>query len=180
VNALDEVDWQALTHAYGSAGEVPPQLQALTSPDALARDHACEELYASVCHQGSAYEASAPVAAVLIELAGDPATPDRHRVLEFLAALAIGHDRWLLPGSYPVTKVRRDVARKASLTEAELERELQQWVADAPTDRLRRTRASTAEFQDPVADHDLLGVLGMVGQERVQLGHPTQPSGDPP
>jgi HEAT repeat protein len=154
VNALDEVDWQALTHAYGSAGDLPRHLRALTSPDTLARDQAYEALYSSVCHQTSAWEASAQVAAVLIELAGDPATPDRHRILEFLAALAIGHDRWLLPGSFPVAKERRDVARKASLTAAELERELQQWVDDAPTDRLRRSRAITVEFQDPVVDRD--------------------------
>lgn len=154
VRCLDKVEWGALTHAYGSAADVPDRLRALVSADPLARKRAYEELDAAVCHQGSRYEASAHVAAFLVQLVADPEAPDRRAALEFLAALAIGYDRWWLPGSYPVAEIRREVARKATLTVEELQRELEEWVEAAPTESLRRSRAIDAKLQDVVENRD--------------------------
>jgi hypothetical protein len=154
VQRLDGIDWGALTHAYGSAADVPSHLRALTSPDPSARERAYDELSAAVCHQGSRYEASAHVATFLIQLVADAGAPDRHVALELLAALAIGYDRWWLPGSFPVAEVRREVARKAALTVEELERELEEWVRAAPTASVRRSRAVDAALQDVAENRD--------------------------
>jgi hypothetical protein len=154
VNDLATVDWGSLTHAYGPAGDLPDQLRALASADPSMRARAREELDSRVCHQGSRFEASAHVAPFLIDLAGDPATPDRPGVLRLLAALAIGFDRWWLPATYPVAEVRRDVGRKARLTLEELQRELDDWVAGAPTGRIRAARALDAESREVTEERD--------------------------
>ena len=90
----------------------------------------------------------------LIDLAGDPAIPDRPGVLRLLAALAIGFDRWWLPATHPVAEVRREVGRKARLTVEELQRELDDWVAGAPTGRIRAARALDAETREVTEERD--------------------------
>lgn len=154
MNDPTTVDWDSLTHAYGSAGDLPDQLQALASADPSTRARAHEELDSRVCHQGSRFEASAHVAPFLIDLAGDPATPDRPGVLRLLAALAIGFDRWWLPATYPVAEMRREVGRKVRLTVEELQQELDDWVAGAPTGRIRAARALDAESREVAEERD--------------------------
>jgi hypothetical protein len=151
---LATVDWGSLTHAYGSAEDLPDQLRALASADPSTRARAYEELDSRVCHQGSRFEASAHVAPFLVDLAGAPTTPDRPGVLRLLAALAIGFERWWLPATYPVAEVRRDVGRKAGLTVEGLQRELDDWVAGAPTGRIRATRAADAETREVTEERD--------------------------
>jgi hypothetical protein len=80
------------------------------------------------------------VAPFLIDLAGDPMTPDRSGVLRLLAAPAIGFDRWWLPATYPVAEVRRDVERKAGLTVEGLQQELDAWVAEHAVTHRRSLR----------------------------------------
>jgi hypothetical protein len=53
-------DWAALSHAYGGAEDVPDMLDALRKGDA---EQAAHELWASVLHQGSLYDATAPAVA---------------------------------------------------------------------------------------------------------------------
>jgi hypothetical protein len=151
---LATVDWGSLTHAYGSAEDIPDQLRALASADPSTRARAHEELDSRVCHQGSRFEASEHVAPFLVDLASDPTTPDRPGVLRLLAALAIGFDRWWLPATYPVAEVRRDVGRKAGLTLEGLQRELDDWVAGAPTGRIRAARAADAETREVTEERD--------------------------
>jgi hypothetical protein len=151
---LATVDWGLLTHAYGSAEDIPDQLRALASADPSTRARAYEELDSRVCHQGSRFEASEHVAPFLVDLGGDPTTPDRPGVLRLLAALAIGFDRWWLPATYPVAEVRRDVGGKAGLTVEGLQRELDDWVAGAPTGRIRAARAADAETREVTEERD--------------------------
>ncbi len=56
---LDAQPWASYTHAYGSAEDVPGHLRALAGDDDAAADEAQSELYGSILHQGSVYEASA-------------------------------------------------------------------------------------------------------------------------
>ncbi|WP_055700038.1 hypothetical protein [Streptomyces silaceus] len=62
VEEIDDIDWAALEHAYGTADDVPELLRAAGSTDPRVREDAVEELFSSLCHQGSIY--SATVAAV--------------------------------------------------------------------------------------------------------------------
>jgi HEAT repeat protein len=134
----DQPAWVALTHAYGSAADVPEHLADLTAADPAIRQAAYQALESSLSHQGTRYEASAPAATALIELAADPGVPDRAALLELLVALAIGYELWYLPDPFPIQDKRRRVAREARMTIAELRGELEREAAAAPTAALRR------------------------------------------
>lgn len=64
----DQTNWAALTHAYGSAEDVPGHLAALESDDAEQRRVALDALWSSLCHQGTVYEASRAAVPALASL----------------------------------------------------------------------------------------------------------------
>jgi len=94
---LDEVDWGSLTHAYGSAADVPELLRALASDDSEVRRRTRWELYGNIFHQGTRYEATRYAVPFVVELLESPGTPDRPELIELLTALAIGYDSNWLP-----------------------------------------------------------------------------------
>ncbi len=58
---LDDLLWGDLTHAYGSAANIPDllrQVAADPSPKSSSRDEPWFTLWSSLCHQGDVYEAS--------------------------------------------------------------------------------------------------------------------------
>src|SRR5262245_1577841 len=93
VNDLDETPWGKLTHAYGSAADVPDLLRALrtASPDLRGEDSPLWHLFGNIWHQGTVYEATAYAVPFLIELAVDRRTPDRVGILSLLAEIARGN-----------------------------------------------------------------------------------------
>jgi hypothetical protein len=66
---LDAQPWASYTHAYGSAEDVPDCLHALAGDDDEAAKEAQSELYGSILHQGSVYEASAKAVPFLARIA---------------------------------------------------------------------------------------------------------------
>ncbi|MEU8301336.1 hypothetical protein AB0C04_29115 [Micromonospora sp. NPDC048909] len=108
---LDSIDWASLTHAYGSAEDVPGLIRDLRSSDAEVRSAAMYELYGNIYHQGTRYEASAYAVPFLLELLADPATPARHEVIQLLSCLAVGYTPHDIPaGGFPIAEIRNDVA----------------------------------------------------------------------
>lgn len=87
---LDLIDWSNLEHAYGSAADVPRLIRALVSPEPAERTSAYEDLFASLCHQGTVYEASAHALPFLIELLADDGTPDRDTLATLVACIMYG------------------------------------------------------------------------------------------
>jgi hypothetical protein len=87
---LDDVAWEDLEHAYGSAEDVPMHLRSLLSASADERAKAQYWLSASIHHQGSVYSATSEAVPFLVALARDEATPDRAWVVRFLADVAVG------------------------------------------------------------------------------------------
>lgn len=110
---LDDIDWSALSHAYGSAEDLPDLLRRLASAgseassghsadateadldddDAEAADDAEEilgDLWATICHQGSVYSATVAAVPFLAEIAaaGIETTP----VLYLLGSIAEAAD----------------------------------------------------------------------------------------
>lgn len=83
---LDRVPWPTLTHAYGSAEDVPELIRALYRRDEEWADEAIYELYGNIHHQGTVYPASAPAVPFLAHAAGK-----RDELLMLLATLA-DHD----------------------------------------------------------------------------------------
>ena len=52
LDALDTIAWSRLTHAYGSAADVPTQSRKLESGDASEREAAFHELFADMRERG--------------------------------------------------------------------------------------------------------------------------------
>ncbi|MCF2530847.1 hypothetical protein [Yinghuangia soli] len=154
--AVEDVDWAALTHAYGAADDVPGQLAALRSADPTERDKAYWALYGNVFHQGTRYAATPYAARALISLAADPGTPERHRVLGLLASLAIGYDDAHLPRGFDAARLRREAAEAAERDPAEARREMEEWVAEAPSEDIRRNRAYHLEVFDFAFERDCM------------------------
>lgn len=69
LKTLGQVPWQQLQHAYGPATDVPGLLRKVASGGDSEREQALRELWGNVWHQGTVYEASAPVVPYLSELA---------------------------------------------------------------------------------------------------------------
>ncbi|MGR6968152.1 hypothetical protein ACU639_00770 [Streptomyces cynarae] len=87
---LDNVQWHALTHAYGSAEDVPELIRALYEDDEETAGEAVHELYGNIYHQGTVYPASAPAVPFLAH-AVRHAPGKRDELLMLLAVLA-NHD----------------------------------------------------------------------------------------
>lgn len=92
MDRLDQIPWEALTHAYGSAADVPDLLRALrtASPELRGEDSPLWQLYGNIWHQGTVYEATAYAVPFLIDLALSRDTPDRVGILSLLAHIATG------------------------------------------------------------------------------------------
>ncbi|MFD9293003.1 hypothetical protein ACFWBV_33035 [Streptomyces sp. NPDC060030] len=66
---VDAHPWASLTHAYGSAADVPDCLRALAGDDDEKAEEALSELYGSILHQRSVYEATAHAVPFLARMA---------------------------------------------------------------------------------------------------------------
>lgn len=66
ITRMTTIDWRELTHAYGSAEDIPALFARLggTEDDAV-----WSELWSALCHQGSVYEASWAALPVLADIA---------------------------------------------------------------------------------------------------------------
>ncbi|MFY1696650.1 MULTISPECIES: hypothetical protein [unclassified Solwaraspora] len=144
--ALRGVDWASLGDAHGAAGDLPGILLAVWSDDPAACRGAYRALAGRLVHQGSRYEASAVAAGFLIDVVADPAAPDRFAACQVLRMIAIGDESYWLTELPDIAAVRREVARQATLTLAELEHEQSMWVAAAGDEDERRGRESAARY----------------------------------
>jgi hypothetical protein len=85
---LDNIPWQNLHHAYGTAEDVPVLLRALVNSD--LQEEALHELFGNIWHQGTVYEASPHAVPFLFELASEPTVTRRDQILGLIASLAKG------------------------------------------------------------------------------------------
>ncbi|MET9959656.1 hypothetical protein ABZ128_11420 [Streptomyces sp. NPDC006326] len=86
---LDDIDWAALEHAYGTAEDVPGMLRDLYRSEKAA--DAADDLLVYVYHQGGAVYSSAPAALpYVLGAAADPAIVPavRRELLELVGSLA--------------------------------------------------------------------------------------------
>jgi hypothetical protein len=87
---LDDVAWAELSHAYGSAANVPELLRQAASEDDDTAGEAISELYATIFHQGSVYPATVAAVPFLAELARH-APQRRDELVWMLGRLADPH-----------------------------------------------------------------------------------------
>ncbi|MEO6888753.1 MAG: hypothetical protein ABI324_07125 [Ktedonobacteraceae bacterium] len=88
---LKHVPWAHLSHAYGPATDTPSHLLSLLSPEAEKREAALDQLWASICHQGSVYEASGEAAMCLIHILQMIPDEQKPAILQLLDGLAHGY-----------------------------------------------------------------------------------------
>jgi hypothetical protein len=103
---LDQIDWAKLKHAHGEASDIPDYLRDLLSDDADIRQEALEELWSSLIHQGTVYEATRYAVPFLLELIQDSEFPMRNWLLLTLASMAEGYSTEynLREGAYLATE----------------------------------------------------------------------------
>ncbi|WP_188306811.1 HEAT repeat domain-containing protein, partial [Streptomyces sp. CBMA123] len=91
---LDAHPWATVSHAYGSAEDLPDLLRAFAEGGEEA-DEAREELYSSILHQGTVYPASVDAVPFLARIAA--AGRQVVEVLWMLGGLAETDDEWEIP-----------------------------------------------------------------------------------
>jgi hypothetical protein len=97
---MTPVDWAALTHAYGSASDVPGLLaRAADAPAPRAyNDEPWFSLWSSLCHQGTVYPASYAAVPELVRLAEQRDGDARAECLLLAASIEMErHSRWAPP-----------------------------------------------------------------------------------
>lgn len=99
---IDEVDWAAMRHAYGSAEDVPGLLRGLASADAAEREIALDGMYGAVHHQGDVYDSTLACVPFLFALAGREEVRDRGGIVELL--VSIGGDGEASEGTYAMAR----------------------------------------------------------------------------
>jgi hypothetical protein len=101
---LDRIDWSQLSHAYGAATDVPELIHRLMDGSSEVRETALADLFSTIWHQGTVYDATSYAVPFLIELVTDTTLPDRSHVLYLLHAIAEG---WLDCQRYAAEKERK-------------------------------------------------------------------------
>jgi hypothetical protein len=112
---LDDINWQQLEHAYGTAEDVPRWLRSLASQE--VESNALMYLSLSLCHQGTVYSASATAVPYLIELLTGPPLLDKEGILRILADMAHGDAYHRQHYSYYSEERRQDPAFQQQLAE---------------------------------------------------------------
>ncbi|HEX5595596.1 MAG TPA: hypothetical protein VFX61_06175 [Micromonosporaceae bacterium] len=74
---LDRIDWAGMSHAYGSAVEVPELLRGLVAEDPARRETALDALYGAVHHQGDVHDSAVAAIPFLFDAVGRPDLPGR-------------------------------------------------------------------------------------------------------
>ncbi|MGW2987562.1 hypothetical protein [Streptomyces goshikiensis] len=159
LDGLDARPWSSLSHAYGSAGDIPDLLRALTGADVDAADEALSELYGSVLHQGTVYAASAEAVPFLAGIAASG-----HRtadVLALLGGMAESEDEYgVAPGAVRAAVADRLPLLLPLLASPEQEiRRIAAWAVShtrATANALPALRARWDEEAEPAARAEIL------------------------
>ncbi|WP_194924131.1 HEAT repeat domain-containing protein [Catenulispora pinisilvae] len=85
---LAEIDWSSMSHAYGTAEEVPDLLVAMASDDEEVRDKAFSRFYSVVHHQGDVYARTIAAVPFLVELAEAERSAARAQLVRVLASIS--------------------------------------------------------------------------------------------
>jgi hypothetical protein len=88
---LDSPDWKGLSHAYGSARDVPGMLRALRLGNGDA--DAWERIYGSLCHQGDVFPASFAAVPHIVAIAEERPPDQRLEFWSFVGSIAAGGSR---------------------------------------------------------------------------------------
>ncbi|MEL6308363.1 MAG: hypothetical protein AAFQ52_09485, partial [Chloroflexota bacterium] len=88
---LDAIDWDNLTHAYGSAKDIPQLLRDLVSDDDEVSKQASYDSFGNIWHQGTIYEATTYAVPFLIKIVHQTQSLQRPHILMLLGEIATGY-----------------------------------------------------------------------------------------
>lgn len=163
---FDAVDWAGLTHAYGTAEDVPGLIRTLLSQDDEERDEALDGLISSINHQGSVYAASAPAIAFLARAALH-APHGRVMVCLFMSSMCREYGRdWSDPATFSgavrvqLAKVLPELMPLLADPDAEIRRAMLRIVARCPSGLIRElVDLRTFDDEDDRVRADVLAAL---------------------
>jgi hypothetical protein len=90
LHGIESIDWRSLSHAYGTAEDIPELVRARASQDSATASEADHEFYGNIWHQGTIYSATPPAAHYLARLLQDEATLDRPGLAVLLGTVVRG------------------------------------------------------------------------------------------
>jgi hypothetical protein len=108
---LDQIDWAALSHAYGSAQDIPELIRALDSTDPTLRRHAQERLEVGPFHQGTHYSCLPEMVSLLVERIATTDGTDRVWILRYLATITPVRSWYASPRLEDIPPIIRDTVR---------------------------------------------------------------------
>src|SRR5687768_9387642 len=125
MNRFLRADWKELTHAYGSAEDVPALLADLHSPDVSTREIAISELFGNIWHQGSVYPATVKAIPELVALFKSEKCSDRESIVALLGSIADGEGYYHVHGRFSRlrTSFEKGLAERGSSIAGEVEKE---------------------------------------------------------
>ena len=88
----DQIDWSALSHAYGSAEDIPEAIEALADPERV--ESAVDSFYDALLHQQSIYSATGPAAVAAARMIVEGRCADPEDAGEMLLYFAQLTDHW--------------------------------------------------------------------------------------
>jgi hypothetical protein len=91
---LESSRWAAIQHAYGPAGDTPALVRELLfQPNRPLNDRVWNELWSSLCHQGTTYEASFAAMPYLAMIAERARPESSLGAIHLMVAIAVSTDR---------------------------------------------------------------------------------------
>ena len=108
---LDDIGWESLGHAYGSAEDVPGWVRGLVDSDPVVREESLDAMYGAVHHQGDVYDSAVAAVPYLVEALTVPGLPGREGIAGLLAGIA-GPGEW--PGATGLGEDRAEMLRQAA------------------------------------------------------------------
>jgi hypothetical protein len=121
--AIDNIEWDKLGHAYGGAGNTPAALEQLASDNEEERNEAHDFLFYSAYHQGTVYSATVEIVPILTRMVATEGFPERHQLLYALHLMYNGtsyhdvHRGFTLMGDTTTQDYQQKVARELSWVE---------------------------------------------------------------
>ena len=116
----DQIDWSALSHAYGSAEDIPEAIEALADPERV--ESAVDSFYDALLHQQSIYSATGPAVVAAARMIVEGRCADPEDAGEMLLHFAQLTDHWWgLARDDPGAEVRHPEVAQAPACRAALD-----------------------------------------------------------
>ena len=173
----DQIDWSALSHAYGSAEDIPEAIEALADPERV--EFAVDSFYDALLHQQSIYSATGPAVVAAARMIVEGRCADPEDAGEMLLHFAQLTDHWRgLARDDPGAAVHHPEVAQAPACQAALDE-----VADillpvvAGAGATARTAAAIQAYRSAPDARAVAALAARIGSAPPSAGEGGQPPG---